>query len=216
MANEHEDGIDRWWHQGRVHRWSRDGSAWPGHTTFVAIRGGEVVVGDRYAGEGIERTYACHPQALLDGCFAALVAEQLGGRVLEELVAEVQRELGVGSRVAEAAKRPETAAEPASPSIVEEAAPSKVVFAPAQAVRAASVAAAADRVDVAVVACATVSLPLAAALRGVTRAPVKELLARLRQLPCTVLVGVSPVDAEHARVRLTELGATVELMPASA
>src|SRR5690606_38542323 len=67
-ASTGDDGVTRWQHEGRVFRWQRAGSAWPGHVAFVALRAGEVVLGDRYAGEGVERTYTCEPQALLEGC----------------------------------------------------------------------------------------------------------------------------------------------------
>ena len=98
MTDERGDEIERLFHDGRVHRWSRKVSGWPGHTTFVALKGGQVVMGDRYAGEGVERTYACDPASLLEGCFQELVSQQLGPRVLEELLAEVRRELGVAAK----------------------------------------------------------------------------------------------------------------------
>jgi hypothetical protein len=94
MVDEREDGVERLRHEGRVHRWSRRSPAWPGHTTFVALKGGEAVLGDRYAGEGVERTYACDLRSLLDGCFHSVISEQLGARVLEELLTEARRELG--------------------------------------------------------------------------------------------------------------------------
>jgi hypothetical protein len=256
-----EDGVERLQHEGRVFRWGRRGSAWPGHTTFVAIRAGEVVVGDRYAGEGVERTYACHPQALLEGCFQALVTEQLGPRVLAELLAEVRRELGVrpgATAASEQAATPQTATKNAhgstpaavaspTPAATGSATPStknargsvpaavasptpvtgshapaaaasqqKAVSAHSGAVEPTEPVAATARVDVAVVACRAVDLPLAVALRGITRAPVQELLGRLRSLPCRVAAGVPVELAEALAARLAELGAEVRLVPARA
>jgi hypothetical protein len=278
-----EDGIERLRHDGHVHWWARRGTAWPGHTTFVALRGGEVVVGDRYASEAVERTYACELAALLDGCFQELVAQQLGPRVLEELLAAVRRELGVAAGTgspftknareaatakppapvpaseaakspatggaSEAAKPPPSATATSPPTATTEPpaasraaagasapapsrAPSKVVSAPSTVPRATSIpseqpsaqafepaaaaATAADRVDVAVVACRSVSLPLAVALRGITRKPVHELLGRLRSLPCRVAAGVPREQAEGLAARLAELGAEVRLLPADA
>jgi hypothetical protein len=57
---------------------------------------------------------------------------------------------------------------------------------------------------------------LAVALRGITRKPVQELLGRLRSLPCTVVAAVPREQAEGVALRLGELGAAVELVPASA
>jgi ribosomal protein L7/L12 len=222
MADEREDGVERLQHEGRVFRWGRRGAAWPGHTTFVAIRGGEVVVGDRYAGEAFERTYACQPQALLEGCFQELVREQLGPRVLEELLAEVRRELGARSPDAgavntqPAGSQAPVAARPALAPAPSPESPPKAVSARLEAVAVPEVVDATARVDVAVVACHAVDLALAVALRGITRAPVPELLGRLRSLPCTVLSGVSRAQAEGVRERLAELGAAVELVPAHA
>jgi ribosomal protein L7/L12 len=218
LADEREDGVERLQHEGRVFRWGRRSSVWPGHTTFVAIHGGEVVVGDRYAGEAIERTYACHPQALLEGCFQALVREQLGPRVLEELLTEVRRELGGRSPdVGAVDTQPAGSQAPAAaPPVRPLAPPQEAVSAHLEAVAVPSAADATTRVDVAVVACQAVDLALAVALRGITRAPVSELLGRLRSLPCTVLAGVSRAQGEGVRERLAELGAAVELVPAHA
>lgn len=89
-----EDDIERLLHEGRVHRWTRRRPAWPGHSTFVALKGGVVVIGDRYAAEGVERTYDCDPASLLEGMFHDVIADQLGKKVLEEVLAEVRRDLG--------------------------------------------------------------------------------------------------------------------------
>lgn len=258
-TDEREDEIERLRHEGRVHRWSRKRSAWPGHTTFVALRGGEVVVGDRYAAEGVERTYACELAALLEGCFQDIVAQQLGPRVLEELLAEVRRELGVAAGpskppAAAPAVLGASAPAPAPAAAKVVSAPSKptpaavdpaVAVAPAVAVTP-SVAPAAAKpaerpsmpkpatvstpgpaatpgpdstpaggpVDLTVVACPSVGLPLAVALRGLVRTSVHELLGRLRSLPCRVAAGVPREQAEGVAARLTELGAAVQLLPA--
>lgn len=259
MVDEREDEIERLRHDGRVFRWSRRWSreGWPGHTTFVALKGGEVVVGDRYAGEGVERTYACDPASLLDGCFQELVAQQLGPRVLEELLAEVRRALGVAARPDERPKGAgaptKNAREPAVATITTVAAepsgaapgasapatkpsPTPVVSAhssprpapvaserpsaAAPPVRTSTPVAvslpAAGRVDLTLVACPSVSLPLAVALRGITRTSVHELLGRLRSLPCRVAAGVPREQAEGLAARLAELGAEVQLLPAAA
>ena len=229
-ADEREDDIERLLHDGRVHRWARSRSAWPGHTTFVALKGGEVVVGDRYAAEGIERTYTCDPASLLEGCFQDLVAAQLGAKVLAELLREVRRELGAAeaiplpasSRAAEAIPLPassrvaEAIPLPAS-SRVAEAIPlpasSRVAEAiPAPATPPKPAASGEARVDVAVVACHRIGLPLAAALRAITRSPVKDLLARLQALPCRVASGLTREQAEGVAARLTGLGAEVQLL----
>lgn len=245
MVEEREDGVERLRHEGRVHRWSRQSPAWPGHTTFVALRGGEAVLGDRYATEGVERTYACDLRSLLDGCFHGMVAEQLGARVLEELLVEARRELGEGASTLAGrgaggplAAAPVTAAtiaaEPTAAASRGSAspAPAKVVSAPAEAARSAkaserrSVAAAgpnsagaepgASTVDVTVVGCRGVGLPLAVALRGITRASVQDVLERLRTLPCRVAAGVPREQAEGLAARLAALGAEVRLLPAGA
>ncbi len=241
--DEREDGIERRRHDGRVYRWSVKG-AWPGHTAFVALRGGQVVVGDRYEGEAIERTYACDPAALLEGCFQELVAQQLGARVLAELLAEVRRELGAGAPPdagagaaastgdqarPSAAARPEARPPAAPPVEPPAAAPSRQATAaavsapprqappagpaerPSAAPEGGSVAAS---VDVAVVGCPSVSLPLCVALRGITRAPVQELLAGLRSLPYRVAAGVPREQGEGLAARLGELGAEARLVPA--
>lgn len=215
VITEGEDEIERLRHEGRVHRWSLERSAWPGHTTFVALRGGEVVVGDRYAAEGIERTYACDMASLLEGCFQDLVAQQLGPRVLEELLAEVRRELGMAEPKVGA---PAPAAAPAAAKVV--SAPSKPVpvaapvVAPPAAPTTPGPTPAGGPVDVTVVACPRVSLPLAVALRGLVRTSVHELLGRLRSLPCRVAAGVPREQAEGMAARLTELGAEVQLSAA--
>jgi len=277
MVDEREDEIERLLHDGHVHRWSKRSSAWPGHTTFVVLRGGQVVLGDRYAGEGIERTYACELPALLEGCFQELVGQQLGAQVLAELLAEVRRELGVPATtgaspkgagpstknahepatsaaarttsppVATEAGKPAVAAPgasaPVAPAAVVPAAvapvpapapgpsPSKAVSAPSTPRSAAAASerpstpastatsttvepTSAARVDVTLVACPGVSLPLAVALRGITRTPVRELLGRLRSLPCRVAAGVPREQAEGLMARLAELGAEVRLVPA--
>jgi ribosomal protein L7/L12 len=69
---------------------------------------------------------------------------------------------------------------------------------------------------VTVVACPSVGLPLAVALRGITRASVHELLGRLRSLPCRVAAGVPREQAEGLVARLAELGAEVQLVAAAA
>lgn len=198
-----------------MHRWQRPGSAWPGHTTFVAIRAGEVVVGDRYASDGVERSYACEAPELLEGCFQALVAEQLGQGVLDELLAEVRHVLGMEAP----AEAPPSVAPPsaAPPS----AAPPSAVEGPASEPKPALVSMVVSaqtepgRLDVTVVRCPSLSLPLAVALRGITRASVHELRQRLRSLPCRVLAGVLQAEAERARAQLLALGAAVELTPAA-
>lgn len=227
-----EDGIERLRHDGHVFRWSkRHAAGWPGHTTFVVLRGGEVVVGDRYASEGLERTYACELAALLDGCFQEQVAQQLGPRVLEELLAAVRRELGITTPAAAspraagpATKTTKTAQEPAkgppaaAGALAPVPAPSPPVAVsapPKPSERPSPPVSEPGRVDVAVVAC-RVSLPLAVALRGITRASVQELLGRLRSLPCRVAAGVPREQAEGVAARLTELGAEVRLLPADA
>jgi hypothetical protein len=244
MADVREDGVERLRHEGRVHRWQRRGSAWPGHTAFVAIRAGEVIVGDRYAGEGIERTYACHPQALLEGCFQALIGEQLGADVLAEVVVEVRRALGPlalpASPAAKEPAKPQVASTPAitktahqdlqdgsaasvtAPTAAAVATPAEHAGskAPAAAARTqqkvVSEHSAAGPVDVAVVAFRALDLPLAVALRAITRTPVQELLGALGRLPCTVLTSVSQAEAEGVQQRLAELGAEVRLVPARA
>ena len=276
-VEEREDEIERLRHDGRVHFWSTRGStrgsnqasrsgasasapaaSWPGHTTFVALRGGQVVLGDRYAGEGIERTYACELPALLEGCFQELVEQQLGSQVLAELLAEVRRELGVpagtGASPKQAGSPTKNAQVPASESPAARTtsppaaasagasapaapapapSPSKVVSAPSKprpvaaaserpsspasapaAPTAAAASTSAAHVDVTLVACSSVGLPLAVALRGITRAPVHELLGRLRSLPCRVAAGVPREQAEGLVARLSELGAEVRLVPA--
>lgn len=246
------DGIERLRYDGRVHRWSKKVAGqvtsqvvghrpgWPGHTTFVALRGGAVVVGDRYAGEGFERTYACDLASLLEGCFQDLVAQQLGPRVLEELLDEARRELGIAASPAPKPPKAPPAKDPpptAPPTVVGASAPapapSKVVSAPskpavvtavptpkpvAAAVPTAVLAPASTPeggpVDVAVVACPSVGLPLAVALRGITRASVHELLGRLQSLPCRVATGVPREQAEGVAARLSELGAEVRVSAA--
>lgn len=216
---EREDGIERLRHDGRIHRWSREGSLWPGHTTFVALKGGQVVMGDRYAGEQVERTYACDPASFLEGCFQDLVAQQLGSQVLEELRAEVRRELGVGASAPVAAKVVSAPAKPVATAPAPSERPSApkpaAVSTPLQPVTvAASPSPASGPVDLTVVACARVGLPLAVALRGITRTSVHELLGRLRSLPCRVAAGVPREQAEGVAARLSELGAEVRLSAA--
>jgi hypothetical protein len=240
-ADEREDEIERLLYDGRVHRWTRKSEGWPGHTTFVALKGGEVVMGDRYAAEGIERTYSCDPASLLEGCFQEIVAAQLGARVLAELLGEVRRELGAASSTRAAAPillppapapaappKPTPAPAPAPPK-AEEAkpapapaptaapAPPKVEAAKPAPAPAAPPKPAADgkaRVDVAVVACRQIGLPLVVTLRGITRSPVKDLLARLSALPCRVATGLPREQAEGVAARLAGLGAEVQLLPA--
>jgi hypothetical protein len=267
-VDEREDGVERLRHEGRVHRWSRRSPAWPGHTTFVALKGGEAVLGDRYAGEGVERTYACDLRSLLDGCFHSVIGEQLGARVLEELLTEARRELGeattqaagtknareaagaeragaeratteragaeratteraTGETSSKAQKKPSAAGSGAN-APASAPAPAKVVSAPVEPVRIATepserpstgstgVPEPGSPCELTVVACRSVSLPLAVALRGITRAPVQELLAKLRSLPCRIAAGVPREQAEALATRLSELGAEVLLAPARA
>jgi hypothetical protein len=240
MTNEREDGVERLRHEGRVHRWSRRSPTWAGHTTFVAIKAGEAVLGDRYAGEGVERTYACDLRSLLDGCFHTVIGEQLGARVLEELLVEARRELGEGPATATSGATPSGAASGAS-APASASPPAKVVSArskpgsvtvpserpsapstAAPSTVATTTAAASGRpvpgtpCELTVVACRSVGLPLAVALRGITRTPVHELLGRLRSLPCRIAAGVPFEQAEALAARLTELGAEVRLEPARA
>ncbi len=237
MVDEREDGIERLRHEGHVHRWSRPDPQWPGHTSFVALKGGEAVLGDRYAGEGVVRTYACDLRSLLDGCFDVVIGEQLGARVLEELRAEARRELGEGAATGTKNLREAAASGGAAGSSApaSEPSPAKVVSARPAPAQTASVAperpsaavsvansqspvtapaTGAARVDLTVVACQSVGLPLAVALRGITRAPVQDLLGRLRSLPCRVAAGVPREHAEGLAARLSELGAEVRLVPA--
>ena len=256
--DEREDGIERLRHEGRVHRWSRRSRSWPGHTTFVALKGGEAVLGDRYAGEGVERTYACDLRSLLDGCFHSVIGEQLGARVLEELLPEARRELGEATTQAtvtknarerasaerasaERASAERASGETSSKAHEKPAAAGSGAFAPASVpVSAKVVSAPVEPVSIAaepserpstgstgvpepgtpceltVVACRSVSLPLAVALRGITRAPVQELLAKLRSLPCRIAAGVPFEQAQALATRLSELGAEVRLAPARA
>jgi hypothetical protein len=228
-----EDEIERLLLDGRVHRWSRRvASSWPGHTTFVALKGGEVVVGDRYAGEGIERTYACALESLLEGCFHELVAQQLGSRVLEELLAEVRRELGVAAKAEASTKnarepavasasgpKPQpaaaaTSARPSTPTAATSERPSTPTSVAVSTPATSPTPAPTSRVhvDLTVVACPSVDLPLAVALRGITRTSVHELLGRLRSLPCRVATGVPREQAEGLAARLVELGAEVRLV----
>lgn len=265
MVDEREDGIERLRHEGRVHRWSRRSPAWPGHTTFVAIKGGEAVLGDRYAGEGVERTYACDLRSLLDGCFHSVIDAQLGARVLEELLAEARRELGdeaplqpsgakdvreaataeraAGGTSSKAQKKPSAAGSGAlAPASAPASAPTpvpapasapasvpaigpgsaKVVSAPAAepserpSAGSTGVPEPGTPCELTVVACRSVGLPLAVALRGIMRAPVQELLAKLRSLPCRVAAGVPFEQADALATRLSELGAEVRLAPARA
>lgn len=216
-----EDGIERLRHDGRIHRWSREGSRWPGHTTFVALRGGQVVMGDRYAGEQVERTYACDPASLLEGCFQDLVAQQLGPRVLDELLSEVRRELGVGASAPAPVRAPAKVVSapakpvPAAPAASERpSTPKPAAVSTPQPVTVAASPSPAGPVDLTVVACSRVGLPLAVALRGITRASVHELLGRLRSLPCRVAAGVPREQAEGVAARLSELGAEVRLSAA--
>lgn len=227
-AVDGEDEIERLRYDGRIHRWSRKVAAWPGHTTFVALRGGAVVVGDRYAGEGVERTYACDLASLLEGCFQDLVAQQLGPRVLDELLAEVRRELGVAAAVVGAsapapAPAPSKVVSAPSKPVATAAAASKPAAAAVSTPKPAAAAAAVSTpgptpaggpVDLTIVACPSVGLPLAVALRGITRTSVHELLGRLRSLPCRVAAGVPREQAEGVAARLSELGAEVRLLPA--
>lgn len=207
-ANEREDDIERLLHDGRVHRWTRRRPAWPGHTTFVALKGGQVVLGDRYAGEGIDRTYACDPASLMEGTFQDLIRDQLGAEVLAEVLAEVRRDIGDAPAAPPPPAPPPPP--PASPSV---ALPAPVKRAIDPVVRDARQAP--PRVDVVVVTCDAIGLPLVVTLRAITRSPVKELLSGLRSLPFHAVKGVSRDHAEALAARLGDLGAEIQILPAA-
>lgn len=224
-------------HEGRVYRWERSGSAWPGHTAFVALRGREVVLGDRYAREGIERSYACSPEDLLAGCFAEALVEQLGQAVYAEVLAEVRHQLGVSPGSAAAASAPKAAstsktASPAASASVgstPKAASSAAASSSAASSSAASSSAAVEpvsadsagstadeptaRVQVVLSACPTVDMALVVALRAITRGRVADLLPGLQAPPHVVAVDVPRAEGEAIAQRLRSVGATVDLGP---
>ena len=243
--NPRDDDIERLLHEGRVHRWTRQRPAWPGHSTFVALRGGKVVVGDRYATEGVERTYDCDPASLIEGAFHEIIGEQLGKKVLEEVLAEVRRDLGdappaiqkpldppkivaerpaialppstfvapLGSRPPPAASQPLVTPPPApKPLVTPPPAASQPLVTPPPVKRAIDPA---SRVDVAVVACASIGLPLVVTLRGIAKSPVNELLTGLRALPFRVAKNLSRDHAESLVARIAGLGAEIQILPAA-
>lgn len=194
-------------HEGRVYRWERPGSAWPGHVSFVALRGPEVVLGDRYAREGIERSYACRLEDLLEGCFGEQLVEQLGEAVHAEVLAEVRHQLGpddASTPDAAAAQAPEAQAGPQAPPAPADAPPEARAPEPAASEGAA-------RVRVTLSACPSVDLALIVALRAITRGPVADLLPALQAPPCVLAAELPRAQGEAIARRLRSLGATVEL-----
>ncbi len=180
--------------------------SWPGHHCFVALLGAEVVIGDRYARDGVTRSYSCRPEDLLEGCFNEQLSEQLGAEVLAEVLAEVRHQLGITDRAEANDPGESVTAEPIAESTAEPESPAE----PQPAADLSN----ATRVRVAVTACPTVDLSLAVALRGLTRAPVAELLPRLRTLPCVIAPDVPRADGESLAQRLRDLGVTVQLSAA--
>lgn len=201
MTAGSDNPVTRIEHEGRVYRWQRPSSAWPGHTRFVAIRGSEVVLGDRYAREGIERSYACSLQDLLDGCFREQLVEQLGESVHREVLAEVRHELGFAADTStERADAVDDSADAEPRSTAEPAAAPAASESSAQ-------------VSVVLTAVPSIDLPLVVALRSIGRAPVAALLPALQDPPCVLASDVPRTEGEVIARRLQPLGATVELRP---
>lgn len=201
-----ENSITRVEHEGRVYRWERQGS-WPGHTSFVALRGAEVVIGDRYAKDGIERSYTCHPQDLLDGLFDEAIDLQFGEAVRQEVLTAVRAQLGPAA-APKIVEPQDTAEAEAVPAPEPEAAPE-----PAATPEAAAESSA--RVSVTLTACPSLDLPLVVALRRITRAPVAERLSALQAPPCVLVPDVPRAEGESIAQRLRALGATIELTAAA-
>ncbi|MCA9709144.1 MAG: hypothetical protein KDK70_25090 [Myxococcales bacterium] len=232
MTAGSDNPVIRVEHEGRVYRWERRGSAWPGHTCFVVLRGAEVVLGDRYAQEGIERSYACQLHDLLEGAFDEPLRSQLGEDVRLEVLAEVRHALGLRPASTAATKPTEAksaeakpVAKPAEPAEAKSAAKPvakpaepkptapKPTAASAKPQPAAASAESSARVCVTLTACSAIDLPLVVALRAITRGPVGPRVAALQQLPAVLAADVPRAEGEAIAQRLQPLGATVELQP---
>lgn len=164
-------------------------------------------MGDRYAREGIERSYACRLHDLLDGCFGEQGAEQLGEAVWAEVLAEVRYQLGITGTAAR--PRPEPTSPKAGSPEVSEATESK-----ASSQTPTAEPSSATSVQVVLTACPSIDLALVVALRAIIRGSVADLLPRLQAPPCVVVADVPRPRGEAIAGRLRSLGATVALGPA--
>ena len=211
MASASDD-ILRTLFDERVYHWQRVDPGWPGHNAYVALRVGELHIGDRYREENYECAFACQLQEFLDGCFHESLRAVFGEAVLAEIVDAVKAEVGpVSPTVSQPVKEPVEAREEArQPAPVPEKppAPARAAKAPEQP---AATPASEGRVALAIVSCPRVDLTLATALRAVTRKPMSELLSGLRQLPYVVARDLSVSDALAVEQRLAGLGATFAL-----
>lgn len=175
-------------------------------------------MGDRYAREGIERSYACHLQDLLDGCFGEQGAEQLGPAVWAEVLAEVRYQLGITDaevRASLEATSPEAGSAEARAS---EVAAEPTVSSETAATERSSETVSTERssatsVQVVLTACPSIDLALVVALRAITRGSVADRLPRLQAPPHVVVADVPRPRGEAIAGRLRSLGATIELRP---
>ncbi len=221
MSGDHKSEIIRIEHAGRVYRWQRSGRAWPGHTTYLAIRVNEIILGDTYADEGIEQTYSCHPGDFLDGCFHDLVRADFGDDALGEIIAEIRATVHVPERDRVARRVKDEARAATTRAVAEEKSADDKASAIAGSApagserpgehRPAGKPVAGATVSVALTGCKRVDLPLIAALRAITRGPVKKLLDQVGRSPCILASDLPVAEGEVIKQRLGELGATVEL-----
>jgi len=75
----------------RTYRWIIEDPSWPGHSTYIAIEGITVTMGDRFEAEGFEQTYSCIAQGFLDGCFHTSIRGSFGQDVLQEVLNAVKK-----------------------------------------------------------------------------------------------------------------------------
>ncbi len=198
----------------RVYRWELNDPQWSGRTSFVALVGAEVVLGERFGAH--EERYACHWQDFAEGCFNTLVSEQFGQNVLDEVLVEVKRgleaqsagvlppwpEVGWAKR-AQARRAEAKRAEASVPKKTGGGASlgSKVFSAPD-----------AGKAHVVLVGCERVDMTLAFALRSLTGKKTADVLKEVSSLPLLVQSNVAKDVADASQARLVSLGAQVEVV----
>lgn len=201
MTDRQDNEIARIPFDGHVYRWERDDPSWPGKTAYIAIREGEVVLGDQYADEAFSCKAGCHPADFLAGCFHPSITDVFGADVLEEVIAEVRRTLPEPASEpvpmqAAVADRSPTRLSPQSPSVDRPALTASVKP---------------GMVQVAITECEVVDMTLATALRAITRVPIKQLLAQFGDLPWIVATDIPTTEGTAIKQRLIPLGVTVDI-----
>ena len=198
--------------RGEIYHWEHARSRWPGHRSYVALEGLEVVVCDDF-GRALRQTDSCHPRAFLNGCFHGVIRARHGQAVLDQVIKAV-RARGVGLD-AEAASPP--------PSLIWSRPPLPQAYPDLNGVHPPShtsptthaasppVPVDAARVDLYLTGAEKMDLTLFMALKGITGLDTADLRRQVTRLPLKLLDDASRSTAQSLLARLTKLGARLSM-----